>query len=88
MLTAWANNPAFPPKKPQQPGFDPIIGQNGDGPDNDGDRSMSGANPDNVTGQLDLGMRLWVVPRGGEYFFSPSIKVLREDFAKEAKDEL
>lgn len=85
---AWANNVNFPINKPQLPGFDPLIGQVVDS-DNVGDRSITGANPSNTAASLDLGMQTWVVPRGGEYFFSPSISVLRDVFAKkDASDEL
>lgn len=45
---------------------------------------MTGSNPQNVAATLDLGFQVWVVPKGGEYFFSPSISVLRDTFAKNA----
>ncbi|KAF1965221.1 Dyp-type peroxidase [Bimuria novae-zelandiae CBS 107.79] len=73
---AWANNPAFPfPKNPGvenfQPGFDPIIGQvHGEV------RAMTGHNDDATDESLPL-ERQWVQSKGGEYFFSPSIKALR-----------
>ncbi|KAI0478137.1 hypothetical protein F4859DRAFT_48294 [Xylaria cf. heliscus] len=82
MQQSWANNPAFPPEPKSMPevtmpGIDPIIGV--------GDmnqRSMVGASPDikasNQT--LDFGAK-WVIPRGGEYFFSPSIPILKTKFA-------
>jgi Dyp-type peroxidase family len=63
---SWANNLNFPPKP--NPGIDPIIGQ--------GTRTMTGANPENVTASLDL-VREWVISKGGEYFFAPSITALR-----------
>ena len=76
---AWANNTVFPPKKPQVPGFDPIIGQ-----DNTGvARSLTGTNPSNQTASLNLTTN-WVVPKGGEYFFSPSVPALKETFALSA----
>lgn len=46
-----------------------------------GTRSMSGADPGNTASTLDLGFQKWVVAKGGEYFFSPSIPVLRDVFA-------
>ncbi|KAK0516663.1 hypothetical protein JMJ35_001266 [Cladonia borealis] len=80
---SWANNTSFPPKK-GTPGFDPIIGQAPDG----GPRTMSGTNPNNQTTELYLPQE-WVVPKGGEYFFSPSIPALKETFALAAsKSEL
>lgn len=49
---------------------------------------MTGADPQNVANSLDLGFQVWVVPKGGEYFFSPSISALRDTFAKKSVDEL
>jgi Dyp-type peroxidase family len=81
---SWANNPNFPIQKNEVPGFDPIIGQTNDG----GVRTLSGTNPANHPANLDLPTE-WVVSKGGEYFFSPSISALEETFAKVAKsDEL
>ncbi|KAL2049284.1 hypothetical protein ABVK25_010462 [Lepraria finkii] len=75
---SWSNTIKFPPNKPanQIPGFDPIIGQTNDG----GVRTLSGTNPNNQTANLNL-LKQWVVPKGGEYFFSPSIPALKETFA-------
>lgn len=63
--------------------MDPLIGQVVD-PDNIGDRTMTGADPANTAATLDLGIQTWIVSRGGEYFFSPSISVLRDVLAKKA----
>lgn len=52
------------------------IGQTNDG----GVRTLSGTNPNNQTANLNL-LKQWVVPKGGEYFFSPSIPALKETFA-------
>ncbi|KAG9090903.1 hypothetical protein FRC06_000831, partial [Ceratobasidium sp. 370] len=73
---SWANNVNFPPNKGfpegQGPGFDPIVGQA-----NGASRATLGTNS---------GPRLtlpqdFVVSRGGEYFFSPSIQALKTVFA-------
>lgn len=77
----WANNVDFPIQKSQQPGFDPLIGQVQDA-DNIGVRTMTGADPANTAASLDLGMQTWVVTKGGEYFFSPSMSVLKDTLAK------
>ncbi|KAH9941342.1 peroxidase TAP [Amylocystis lapponica] len=62
----------FPIQKPVTPGYDPIVGQASDPTS----RTMSGANPDAQSTELPLPMQ-WVVPKGGEYFFSPSISALQ-----------
>ncbi|TFK38587.1 hypothetical protein BDQ12DRAFT_631188 [Crucibulum laeve] len=74
----WANNAAFPftEKTPQVPGLDAIIGQ---GPG----RQLSGIDPNNPATELVL-TQDWVIPRGGEYFFSPSIKSLKDTIALSA----
>ncbi|KAM5544620.1 hypothetical protein V8D89_001518 [Ganoderma adspersum] len=79
---SWANNVTFPPKQAATPpvptpGFDPIIGQSNNGPNGIGPRSMVGANPGDQSATLSLPAE-WVVPKGGEYFFSPSISALRD----------
>ena len=77
LQTAWANNEKFPPNGSGAPvpGLDPFIGQTAAAPPvevlnqgmglKDGPEiKISSKNP-------------FVVPRGGEYFFSPSISSLR-----------
>lgn len=58
------------------PGFDPIIGQTS----NLAPRALSGTNPKEPDKGLDLSQQ-WVVTKGGEYFFSPSIPALKQTFA-------
>lgn len=61
-----------------QPGLDPIIGQTTAG----GLRVMSGTNPDPKAQSEDLSLTAeWVIPKGGEYFFAPSISALKTVFA-------
>ncbi len=76
MHPGWANATTFPPQKPFTPGFDPIIGQTND----DSVRTLAGTDPNNQTAELSLPTD-WVLPKGGEYFFSPSIPALRTKFA-------
>ncbi|KAF8596549.1 Dyp-type peroxidase [Ceratobasidium sp. AG-I] len=69
---SWANSPTFPPRKSVTPGFDPIVGQkNGEPRETLGSAAGS---------QLTM-PRDFVVSRGGEYFFSPSIKALKTTFS-------
>ncbi|KAI0966915.1 hypothetical protein F4678DRAFT_483543 [Xylaria arbuscula] len=77
---SWANARTFPPKTTvtppvPAPGIDPIIGV--------GDpRQMVGTSPDVSGANQELNFAAkWVVPRGGEYFFSPSIPALKNTFA-------
>jgi hypothetical protein len=72
-MTDWSNNKSFPPKGNFVSGYDPIIGQNG----ND-TRDTFDSRAENNDLQLPVD---WVVPKGGEYFFSPSIRALAETFA-------
>ena len=58
------------------PGFDPIIGQAPNG----GVRAMSGVNPKDPNVDLSLPTE-WVLSKGGEYFFTPSIPTLKNTFA-------
>ncbi|KAK4695719.1 hypothetical protein P7C71_g2086, partial [Lecanoromycetidae sp. Uapishka_2] len=75
---SWANAQTFPPKQPEVPlpGFDPIIGQDA----NPTARTLVGTDPSSQATSLPLPQQ-WVVPKGGEYFFSPSISALKETFA-------
>ncbi|KAH9933659.1 Dyp-type peroxidase [Epithele typhae] len=77
---SWANNQNFPPKASAgvpTPGFDAIIGQDGNAITA---RTLVGTDPSNQGAPLAL-VTEWVIPRGGEYFFSPSISALKSTFA-------
>ncbi|KAG9085843.1 hypothetical protein FRC07_013275, partial [Ceratobasidium sp. 392] len=75
MQRLWCNNVNFPPNKGfpegEGPGFDPIVGQLGGAK-----RATLGTNSGP---QLTL-PRDFVVSRGGEYFFSPSLHALKTTF--------
>jgi len=73
---SWANNVDFPGSKD---GFDPLIGQQD--PNNPAPRTTTGTDPLNVTSSLTLPVQAFVVPRGGEYFLSPSISALKTKIA-------
>ncbi|KAJ3556259.1 hypothetical protein NM688_g2124 [Phlebia brevispora] len=67
----WANTANFPPLKTVTPGIEPIIGQGGG-------KIASGLNPND---QVETyAVPDFVVPKGGEYFFVPSISTLSEVF--------
>ncbi|QRV92073.1 Dye-decolorizing peroxidase msp1 [Ceratobasidium sp. AG-Ba] len=71
----WANNTHFlKAEKHMTIGYDPIIGQG------------NGLQRERNTAYRQDGSSIvlpadWVVPRGGEYFFTPSIKALKSVFA-------
>ncbi|KAG6849423.1 hypothetical protein H0H93_008571 [Arthromyces matolae] len=71
---SWANNASFPPAASQagvNAGLDPLIGQ--------GARSLVGTDPN--TPATNLALPDFIIPRGGEYFFSPSIQGLKNTLA-------
>ncbi|OOF89813.1 hypothetical protein ASPCADRAFT_60793, partial [Aspergillus carbonarius ITEM 5010] len=85
LMTRWASNASFPEYKtktyPDGPGMDPFIHQRLHSAHPDGHISLyDGVNPDKTV-KLNLGVSPWVKQRGGEYFFTPSIKTLREEFS-------
>ncbi|ETS85594.1 hypothetical protein PFICI_03619 [Pestalotiopsis fici W106-1] len=79
LQNVWANNPDFPFPPNGKPGFDPLIGVAPAGTV----REMEGAFKNDLTKPLTLTAD-WVISRGGEYFFSPSIPALKKTFAKKA----
>ncbi|KAG6831531.1 hypothetical protein H0H87_004856 [Tephrocybe sp. NHM501043] len=74
------NDTLFPPKKQFTPGFDPIVGQTGEEPKGVV-RFMTGTDPSHER-RVMIFPDNFVVPRGGEYFFVPSISTLRDRIAK------
>jgi len=67
----WANNVNFPKEKDMEIGFDPLIGQaNG----------MSRATLRRKDGSSLTLPRDFIIARGGEYFFTPSIRALQTVF--------
>lgn len=72
------NAPTFPPAKADAPipGLDPLIGQGAAAA-----REMVGSDPKATANELKFPTE-FVVSRGGEYFFSPSIPALKTHFAK------
>ncbi|QRV90386.1 peroxidase family 2 domain protein [Ceratobasidium sp. AG-Ba] len=70
---SWANAPDFPPRKNVIAGLDPIVGQAG---------GASRTSLGTASGEFKITLpRDFVVSRGGEYFFSPSIHALKTIFA-------
>ncbi|KAH7096160.1 DyP-type peroxidase [Auriculariales sp. MPI-PUGE-AT-0066] len=68
----WLNNPRFATGKNVDPGFDPILGANhGEA------RYIKGAYISNPTEAMNI-PNDFIVSRGGEYFFAPSISAIRD----------
>ncbi|KAI4597060.1 hypothetical protein KJ359_004973 [Pestalotiopsis sp. 9143b] len=77
---SWVNAAGFPfPDSGIVPGVDPLIGAASTA----SPRSMLGADPADLNKSLTF-PREWVIPKGGEYFFSPSISALKNTFAAKA----
>jgi hypothetical protein len=85
-FTGWADSPTFPPKPTAKPagqviGIDPIIGQQNVDPaavaldPTKDDHDDIGSFPGEETTPLTVPQE-FVVTRGGEYFFSPSLGAL------------
>jgi len=78
---SWVNTTTFPPQKtnpdgsPLSPGFDALIGQA-----NAQTRSLVGFDPKAQQNTLQLPNE-FVIARGGEYFFVPSLTALKEVIA-------
>lgn len=81
LITRWASNEVFAANSVQtRPGQDPLIAQR-NRPDHpepvfsvyDGDKSK----------ELKMGFLPWVDQRGGDYFFTPSMKALQTVFVEE-----
>lgn len=74
-LPAWYNEPNFPPNKPELPGMDPIFGQTGE-EHLEVHRYMTGANP-SLEQEVMMFPKKFIDPKGGVYFFAPSLSTLR-----------
>ncbi|CCC14577.1 unnamed protein product [Sordaria macrospora k-hell] len=77
--TRWASNHHFPDRKSNfvgehGPGIDAIVGQR---LAHHPPRSIGLPDGKDPT-EARIGLDRWVIPRGGEYFFTPSIKALKE----------
>lgn len=81
-IQGWASNSVFPTSKKRAhqdgPGMDPFINQRQRKDHPWGHISLYDGKDPEKTRKLDLGTSPWVDQRGGEYFFTPSIKALHE----------
>ncbi|KAA8645098.1 hypothetical protein EYZ11_008150 [Aspergillus tanneri] len=82
ITTRWANNHHFPGNK-----YD-AVGMNGPGIDAIAGQRLAHHPPRNMglpdgkrPSEARLSLGSWVTHRGGEYFFAPSLKALREDLS-------
>ncbi|EGZ77169.1 Dyp-type peroxidase [Neurospora tetrasperma FGSC 2509] len=78
LTTRWASNHHFPDRKANfvgehGPGIDAIVGQR---LEHHPERSIGLPDGKHPT-EARIGLDRWVIPRGGEYFFTPSIKALK-----------
>ncbi|KAG6906963.1 hypothetical protein DXG01_011160 [Tephrocybe rancida] len=76
----WYNQTRFPPNKNIAPGMDPIVGQTGK-EDQGVARFMTGTNPSSERRVMIFPIK-FVEPRGGEYFFVPSIQTMAQFVTK------
>ncbi|KAG8778164.1 hypothetical protein FRC12_025137 [Ceratobasidium sp. 428] len=70
----WANIVDFPRHKNVKAGFDPLVGQNNGGPRH----TLGKQNGTSLALPYDF-----IIARGGEYFFTPSIQALKTVFIGE-----
>jgi hypothetical protein len=70
----WANNPGFP-QAPAAPGLDGVIAQDAGSP---GGQLHARQWDDDAAGTVGFDFKGFVHMKGGEYFFAPSLKFLRE----------
>jgi Dyp-type peroxidase family len=73
VVTRWANSTL----QPSDGGHDPLIGQT----ENQGNRDRFIQVPRAVPPNTLMIMKEWILPTGGGYFFSPSIRAIKEVFA-------
>ncbi|KAJ5142586.1 uncharacterized protein N7515_001373 [Penicillium bovifimosum] len=80
LMTRWASNSFFPTSKKRThqdgPGMDPFTNQRQRKDHPEGHISLFDGVDTKKTHKLDLGTSPWVDQRGGEYFFTPSIRGL------------
>ncbi|ESK83484.1 dyp-type peroxidase family protein [Moniliophthora roreri MCA 2997] len=78
----WVDNANFFFGKQVPPGVDPIIGSTNQGPSNGNTpRPVSGLDPLDPSRIITI-KKDFVVSRGGEYFFSPSLSAILDPIAK------
>lgn len=85
MIPGWASNKVFASKKNfnTHPGVDPIVSQRNRPDHPEGHFSIFEKNENKEPKSIELGYLPWIDQKGGEYFFTPSIKALKTVFVDE-----
>lgn len=80
-LQGWASNKVFSAQGVQhRPGVDPIVSQKNPRVRDDWTFGIYDGHDNH---DLELGYMPWIEQKGGEYFFTPSLKALRTIFVDE-----
>jgi hypothetical protein len=87
LRSEWANKSDFPHDKfaacgGQGPGIDPIIGQVRKYPGKANIPSALGIQEASDVSNRYVDVERFVIPEGGEYFFTPSISALKDELCK------
>ncbi|KAJ6155242.1 hypothetical protein N7470_005808 [Penicillium chermesinum] len=87
VMKEWANKDGFPDGKfeacgGKPPGIDPIIGQVDKYPGRCNIPSAKNLQPAPPVSDREVEVERFVIPEGGEYFFTPSINALMTDLTK------
>lgn len=85
VFPGWASNKEFPVNKMvgDSPGVDAFISQRNRPDHAEGWISFFGKPDQEKAHHMNLGYLPWIVQRGGEYFFTPSIEALKNKLVED-----